>query len=568
MDSPAHSRSSSQGSLDNGYDDFLSYAFEIEKYHPAAGEGNSKTTTDDLPAEEHFVKLIVSESMPILFQESSPSMRFFTLLNPAFAKLTTAGLKKSAAKYYYKETESLKSILRGFNGRVSLTSSIWSDSLYFSEEDCVTYLYLNCHWIDEQWVKQSRVIGFQREYYCPADSDLVLEKIMGMLSKWRLKDKILSINFDSKSNHLNAVAVKLQDKLNPVLDGKLFISKCVYEVIDSCFTHGFSEISIIVDKVRSIINIVEHRGTKQVKQMCRQRGLKYKRLLVDMPVWKNTTFDMVDAFLGYRPVLTEFCTLPDEYDSMTPLTEDEWSVLSSLRDLFQRFKTAFVTFCSVYTPTTNSVVPVLLTLSEAFSQYRDDRHIGSICSSMEAKFSAYWIDHGGISMVYCLATILDPRYKLDGLFKLLDAYHVNMKLPIGDTKTGIKTLFYQAYDAYFQKFGLQTGSSSSNGGGNVSYTELENYLSCGDAVSSKLDVLKWWKRNQARYPVLAAMAREVLAPLASTKLPEDTYRFHGGGLNERRYEFGPRISEMSVCYKDWILAEQRKQHLYVNECDD
>ncbi|CAN0907073.1 Putative AC transposase [Linum grandiflorum] len=113
--------------------------------------------------------------------------------------------------------------------------------------------------------------------------------------------------------------------------------------------------------------------------------------------------------------------------------------------------------------------------------------------------------------------------------------------------------------------------------GGVSYSELNYYLSCDDVPSldieglEKLDVLKWWKGNHAKYAVLAAMVREALAPLASTKLPEETFQFHGGGLNERRYEFGPRISEMSVCYKDWIVAEYRKQHLYVHEeedCDD
>ncbi|CAN1159309.1 Zinc finger BED domain-containing protein DAYSLEEPER [Linum perenne] len=210
-------------------------------------------------------------------------------------------------------------------------------------------------------------------------------------------------------------------------------------------------------------------------------------------------------------------------------------------------------------------------------------------------------------MVYCLATVLDPRYKLDGLFKLLDAYHANMKIPVQDRKSEIKTRFvrfYEAYDAYFQQYrsqtvrakhlALQSEGCSSFGtgtksavriariartsGGTALHAELNYYLSSDDVSSfdniiegglEMLDVLEWWKSiGIGRYPVLATMARDLLAPVASGKVPEGTFRFYAPGINEMRREFEARMAEMVVCYKDWIVAEERKQHLFVNECED
>ena len=41
------------------------------------------------------------------------------------------------------------------------------------------------------------------------------------------------------------------------------------------------------------------------------------------------------------------------------------------------------------------------------------------------------------------------------------------------------------------------------------------------------DVLQWWKRNEERYPVLARMARNVLAIPITTVASESTFSLSG-----------------------------------------
>ncbi|CAN1161217.1 Putative AC transposase [Linum perenne] len=197
-------------------------------------------------------------------------------------------------------------------------------------------------------------------------------------------------------------------------------------------------------------------------------------------------------------------------------------------------------------------------------------------------------------MVYCLATILDPRYKLDGLFKLLDAYNANMKLQVRDRKPEIKNLFYRMYDAYSKQYtpvvpedlvrtGISTGTKTAlaiarSDDSEVSscYSEIDYYLSSSNDLQwseaemekmEMLDVLKWWKGYECRYPVLGSMARDLLA-MASAKVPEDVFDFHSPEVNERRREMGPRTADMCVCFKDWLRAEHRMQHLFVNKEGD
>ncbi|CAN0846682.1 Putative AC transposase [Linum grandiflorum] len=332
--------------------------------------------------------------------------------------------------------------------------------------------------------------------------------------------------------------------------------------------------------------------------MCISKGMKFRRLYFDISDWNNTVYDMVDGFIHIHDVLVELCKLEPDISNchgvlLPVLTEDEWSVLCSMRNLFEKFRAAFDILCSVYIPTTNLVVPILVTLSEVFAKYRDDNHVGRICSAMEVKFAAYW-DDDGIPMVYCLATILDPRYKLDGLSKLLDAYNGNMKIQIQDRKPEIKNLLYRMYDAYSKQYvpvvredvvrtGISTGTKTAlaiahslrNDGEEVSsYCEINYYLSSNDLSWSfsaedmerleMLDVLKWWKHNESRYPVLGSMARDLLA-MSSAKVPEDVFDFHSSDVNSRRREIGPGTANMCVCLKDWLRAENRMQHLFVNK---
>jgi len=86
-------------------------------------------------------------------------------------------------------------------------------------------------------------------------------------------------------------------------------------------------------------------------------------------------------------------------------------------------------------------------------------------------------------------------------------------------------------------------------------TELDKYLSkeCKPYIkSNQFDILNWWKVNSSRYPILASIAREVLAIPVSTVASESAFSAGGRVLDPHRINLTPKIVEVLVCTQDWL----------------
>jgi len=68
----------------------------------------------------------------------------------------------------------------------------------------------------------------------------------------------------------------------------------------------------------------------------------------------------------------------------------------------------------------------------------------------------------------------------------------------------------------------------------------------------EFDVLKWWKRNQDQYPVLAKMARDFLAIPLSTVASESTFSTAGMVINKYCSSLSSETVEALICAKDWL----------------
>ena len=80
-----------------------------------------------------------------------------------------------------------------------------------------------------------------------------------------------------------------------------------------------------------------------------------------------------------------------------------------------------------------------------------------------------------------------------------------------------------------------------------------------DNEINNFDVLAWWRLNQHRYVVLAAMACDVLTPPVSTVPLESAFSTGNKVLDSKRSRLSPKILEMCVCFKDWLDVEFEQQ---------
>ena len=97
-------------------------------------------------------------------------------------------------------------------------------------------------------------------------------------------------------------------------------------------------------------------------------------------------------------------------------------------------------------------------------------------------------------------------------------------------------------------------------------SEVDTYLE--DSLvplreGEEFDVLRWWKRNQDQYPILAKMARDFLAIPLSTVASESTFSTAGMVIDKYRSSLSSETVEALICAKDWL-----KGYLSDDEDDD
>ncbi|KAE8696003.1 Cyclin-D2-1 [Hibiscus syriacus] len=76
-----------------------------------------------------------------------------------------------------------------------------------------------------------------------------------------------------------------------------------------------------------------------------------------------------------------------------------------------------------------------------------------------------------------------------------------------------------------------------------------------------LDILAWWKEKEAQFPILPAMARDLLTVQASTVASESAFSVSGRVISQRRSRLSPESVEVCICLKDYLDGAARKQHI-------
>ena len=72
------------------------------------------------------------------------------------------------------------------------------------------------------------------------------------------------------------------------------------------------------------------------------------------------------------------------------------------------------------------------------------------------------------------------------------------------------------------------------------------------AEDASFDILRWWKVNSDRFPILSRMARDVLSVPISTVASESAFSTGGRVFNVFRSCLTPKIVGALICTSDWL----------------
>ena len=184
-----------------------------------------------------------------------------------------------------------------------------------------------------------------------------------------------------------------------------------------------------------------------------------------------------------------------------------------------------------------------------------------------------------MNLLIFIASVLDPRDKLEYMeYQLTEMYGDSMG---GSLFCNVKSALVELFDDYSASVKLASQSSLSIvvseltssefrqsmnllkarfkkkklelGIGGSKQTELDIYLS--ESIieeEGSFDILRWWKLNAERFPILSSLARDVLVVPISTVASESAFSTGGRVLDCFRSSLSPKIVEALICSQDWL----------------
>ncbi|KAH9679903.1 BED-type domain-containing protein [Citrus sinensis] len=219
-------------------------------------------------------------------------------------------------------------------------------------------------------------------------------------------------------------------------------------------------------------------------------------------------------------------------------------------------------------------------------QESTDPWVSSMAYSMRKKIDKYWESTRKINKMLIIASILDPRAKMDFAKHIFEIIFGNDNFMVEQMTKAVKDLLNEFYDAYSAFSACSTPSMYSESGLNGSYggddaflvarpffgyarkvsiqneskrvvSEVERYLKdpVKDPINLKLNVLLWWKVNGSRYPILEKIARDVLAVPVSTVASESAFSTGCHIIDEYKSSLTPAMVEALICTENWLQSK-------------
>lgn len=182
-------------------------AFGFERYV-------RQRTFDKTAADNQLVALIVANALSLSLVEKKEFRSFCRTLHPDYVPPTRKTVRKRILKRWVCEKELVRrSILEGVkNCRVSATTDLWTSAAKRG------YMVVTLHWINDEWVIMSAMIGFTRVEYPhsgPRIAHHLIDTVRAMSGS--LFAKLWAITTDNASNNgtmIDEINESLEDEIS------------------------------------------------------------------------------------------------------------------------------------------------------------------------------------------------------------------------------------------------------------------------------------------------------------------------------------------------------------------
>ncbi|KAJ1696371.1 hypothetical protein LUZ63_004883 [Rhynchospora breviuscula] len=477
-----------------------------------------------------------------------------------------------------------------------LKAEVWKYFTKGVEQDDGSYTAV-CNYCGEIYkMGNSRGTGSLRHHYksgCKKMPRNSHDKLQKMLHMTNVADKrAFSLVLDNASSNDACIRELLCGPIsdNLPVDGQVFHQRCGCHILNLVVDAGLSVVGDQISKIRETMKFLRHSQARmeRFQLASSQAKVPFKKPAWDVATRWNSTFLMLELALYLRPVIDRYSTLDKNYTKSMQLNNNDWLGMEALMDCLKVFYNVTLKFSGTKYPTLNVFFPEFCDVFVNIKSMEKSPYsfITMMASKMLPKWERYWTSANTLLAIAC---VLDPRCKLTAVeyyYKLI--YPQDHEWYINNLKGCINALF----DEYFKAYSLQQSqgessqaqsqsqsqasgpSSSGTGSSTVNdiraglksllaekntaeplKSELEQYLTeplDATALDASFDILAWWKLKVTVYPVMARLARDVLAVPASTVASESTFSTSGRTLSTVRNSLNDESLQALICAQDWL----------------
>ncbi|KAH0712018.1 hypothetical protein KY289_007977 [Solanum tuberosum] len=403
------------------------------------------------------------------------------------------------------------------------------------------------------------------------------------------------------------------------MNGEHLHVRCMAHILNLVVQDGLKVYAVSIELVRKVVKYIRLSPArcKRFQECCEDVDINCKKsLCLDVCTRWNSTYLMLNraiefenAFSSYaaRDIgLLHYLQFVDDEDgndedesAVGALLSDDWDNVRKIANFLQIFYDLTREVSGSHYITANShflkICEVSCYLKQLISSEDDnDDLLRKIASNMREKFDKYWDTPKKMNKMIFISCVLDHRHKFVSVGFALQMM-LGKEGPI--LEEGVRDYMDLLFGEYVKSLSKDKGSQYSSSLSSSSFensssllsssgssvqsigslgtfigdlmkhkaentttvkTELQKYFAEENEVESKnFNILSWWKINSPRFPVLAEMARDVLAIPISSVASECAFSTSGRILDSFRSSLTPKLLQTLVCLKDWIRSESR-----------
>ena len=568
------------------------------------GESPSVHKFDPEALRKAIAKMIIVDELPFAFSEKTGFREVMSIACPRFNMPSRRTCTRDVVKVYFEERAKLKLFFKQSCQRVCLTTDGWTSQT----QDC--YMTVTAHFIDPEWNLHKKIISFFLVKGHKGDD--IGKAIEQCLMEWGI-NKVMTITVDNASANDGGVGYirkKIIKTGNSIAEGKYFHMRCAAHIINLIVTDGLKELDESVKRVRAAVRYIRHGPSRitRFKELAQLEKVDSEAFLsLDVCTRWNSTYLMLKTAINFEKVFARY----EEEDPLYTLdltsekapgipVDSDWENATKMAEFLGQFYHLTLSVSATLHVTVNQFVMDIAKVNVVLEEWADSDDIlrKTMAKKMQDKYDKYWgrwheevenergkgkgkkKEEENVNMFVFAATVLDPRFKLSNFTKLA-IEEMYGELNGGKAWEAVKTFMHALFEEYKAKYAPSDASKhvrapqseptqkregrklvsrinkmfrvGANAEASMSKSEFEKYLHEENEVNrDDFNILKWWKDNAARFPILARMARDVLAVPVSTVVSETAFSTSGRILNEFRTSLTPFMVQALVCAQDWL----------------